>query len=311
MRRRAVVALALAMGAGAMAVCVPRGARADVETVWLPGPARAIPRTASASRDAAVFEYAYGPRAQASIGLEPGVLELRRPWLVTRFGLYALAGLENATNTRVFPPGELWRGLVGVSFAWELPAAARAWLLPGGTLELGLVVGHESDHATASSSSALEPPGPRTIPFGGGGNFVAPDVAVRLPAGRAVTIDLRLADRVYFNALPLLVGARVASDAVAGALHEGLASAASVDVVVRWRALSWAHPIFAAYAEHLFAREPFVDDGGFLRVMAGVALPGRLGEVEPFGSFDAGNGKGLLVERRELRLSVGVRYAPF
>jgi hypothetical protein len=307
--RAARVAAGVLAAALALAAQAPRAARAD--TVWLPGPARAIPRTASASRDAAVFEYAYGPRAQATIGMEPGVLELRRASVVTRFGLYALAGLEDATNTRLFPPAELWRGLVGVSFAWELPAAARAWLVPGSTLELGLVVGHESDHATASSSSALEPPGPRTIPFGGGGNFVAPDVAVRLPAGRTVTIDLRLADRVYFSELPLLVGARAASDAVAGALHEGLASAASADVVVRWRALSWAHPILAAYGEHLFARDPFVDDGGFLRVLAGIALPGRLGEVEPFGSFDAGNGKGLLVERRELRLSVGVRYAPF
>ena len=49
-----------AMLAGGLVLAHARAAAAD--TVWLPGPARGIPRTSSASRDAAVFEYAYGPR---------------------------------------------------------------------------------------------------------------------------------------------------------------------------------------------------------------------------------------------------------
>jgi hypothetical protein len=40
-------------------------------------------------------------------------------------------------------------------------------------------------------------------------------------------------------------------------------------------------------------------------------MPGKVGELEPFGSFDAGNGKGLLIDRREVRVSCGLRYAPF
>ena len=305
-------ARALAALLGCTLSLVTGEARADdVTWVWLPGAARGIPRTSSASRDTPVLEYAYGPRAQASIGVEPGVFEVRRTSTVFRFGLYGLVGLENATSDRFFPPGELWRGLVGVSFALELPRLARDWLVPGSSLEVGLVVGHESDHATVASSSTLAPPGPLAIPFGGGGDYLAPDIAVRLPAGRAVTITLRLEDRIYFNELPLLVGARTASDVVADDLHEGLVNAPGADLVVRWRAVPWAEPQLAVFAEHLFPHDAFVPDGQFLRAMAGVVLPGRVGELEPFASFDGGNGKGLLVQERELRFSVGLRYAPF
>jgi hypothetical protein len=310
MTRRSRLARGLAaVVVAAAAVAVARAARAD-GTTWLPGPARAIPSTTSASRDAPVIEYAYGPRAQASIGAAPGLLEWHQGAVVHRVGFYAMAGLENATSGRFFPPNELWRGLLGASFALELPSLARAWLVPGSDLEVALVVGHESDHATSSSTASLAAPGPRDIPFGGGGNFVAPDVAVRLPVGRTMTLTLRLEDRIYFNELALVAG-RSASDAVAGDLHEGLANAPGADLVVRWAPVPWAQPQLAVFAEHLFAHDAFVDDGGFFRAMAGVVLPGRAGEVEPFGSFDAGNGKGLLVSRRELRLSVGVRYAIF
>jgi len=295
--------------AAAAFLLAPHGALA--QTSWLPGADRAIPRTTSASRDAAVLEYAYGPRAQASLGAEPGLLEVRRPSSTLRLGLYGMVGLENATADRVFPPGELWRGLVGASVALELPRLARAWLVPGSTMEVALVLGHESDHATAGSSSTLPPPGPYAIPFGGGGDFLAPDIAVTLPAGRAVTITLRLQDRIYFNELPLLFGSRTISDSVADGLHEGLLNAPGADLVVRWRAASWARPQVAVFAEHLFAHDAFVPDGQFLRAMAGVVLPGRVGELEPFVSFDGGNGKGLLIQERELRFSVGVRYAPF
>jgi hypothetical protein len=300
--RRACVAAAFAV------LAFVRAAAAD--TIWLPGPARGIPRTASASRDTAVFEYAYGPRAQASIGMEPGLVTFVRPDVVTHVGFYALAALENGTDTRLFPPSELWRGLVGASVTWELPRLARVWLVPGSDLELGLVVGHESDHESAGSTARLETPAQSAIPFGGGGDFLAPDVAASLPWG-PLTITLRLQDRIYWNAFPLVVGARAASDAVASDLHEGLAHAAGADLIVQWRARDWVQPRLAVFAEHLFARDPFVDDGGFLRAMLGAVFPGRVGELEPFGSFDAGNGKGLLVDRREMRLSFGVRYAVF
>ena len=52
-------------------------------------------------------------------------------------------------------------------------------------------------------------------------------------------------------------------------------------------------------------------DGWFVAALAGLAVHGALGEVMPFVSVDAGNDKGLLINRRELRVSIGVRYAPF
>jgi hypothetical protein len=308
MKRALVSAVLLA---GSLVAIDARSDPPSSSTTWLPGADRAIPRTTSASRDTPLLEYAYGPRAQASIGAEPGIVELRGKNTAFRFGLYAMIGLENATSDRVFPPGELWRGLVGATFGLELPTVARAWLVPGSDLEIGLIVGHESDHASVASSSTLAPPGPLAIPFGGGGDFLAPDIAVRLPAGPSFTITMRLQDRIYFNELPLLVGARVASDTIADSVHEGLANAPGADLIVRWRACRWAEPQLALFGEHLFAHDAFVQDGEFFRAMAGVVLPGRVGELEPFASFDGGNGKGLLVQERELRLSVGIRYAPF
>ncbi len=291
------------------ALALPSRAFAGDEFAWLPD-ARAIPRTTSASRDAPVLEYAYGPRAQASIGAEPGLLKYRRGDVATRVSFYAMAALENATESKFFPPNELWRGLVGVTFATEAPRLARAWFGPGSDLELAVVVGHESDHQTANSVVDIGPLPPRAIPFGGGGDFVAPDVAVRLAAG-PLRFVVRLLDRIYFNAFPLLVGDRAASDVVADDLHEGLVNAAGADIVVRWALAPWCQPQLALYGEHLFAHDAFVDDGGFFRAMLGAVLPGALGWLEPFGSFDAGNGKGLIVERRELRLSFGLRYAAF
>jgi hypothetical protein len=291
----------------ALALALPLDARADA--TWLPGPARALPRTTSASRDTPVLEYAYGPRAQASIGAEPGLVELRRDATTLRVGLYAMVALENATATRVFPPSELWRGLVGGSVSLELRRLARVWLGPGDTLELSLTLGHESDHATAGET--VSSPSSRDIPFGAGGNFIAPDIAARYRLGRAVTVLVRLQDRIYWNEFPAMFGARGASDVVADTLHEGLANAPGADIVVRWQAAAWAVPSVALFAEHLFPHDGFVDGGGFFRALGGVVFPGRVGEIEPFASFDAGNGKGLLVERRELRLSAGVRYAFF
>ena len=300
---------ALLFAAALVVPCFTAAARAD--TTWLPGDARAITRSTSASRDAPVFEYAYGPRAQASIGAELGIVEFTRETTTLRIGFYALLALENASSNDVFPPQELWRGLLGAHVALELPRLARAWLVPGSKLEIALVVGREDNHATQAPTPPLAPPGPSAIPFGGGGDFLAPEIAVSLPLGRSLNVVMRLQDRIYWNALPLLVGARVASDAIADGLHEGLANAPGADIIVRWRATPWLAPQLAIFAEHLFPHDAFVEDGSFLRVMAGLVTRGRVGELEPFVSFDGGNGKGLLIEERALRLSVGVRYALF
>jgi hypothetical protein len=297
---RALLALALLAGPAA---------RAD--TSWLPGAARAIPRTDSASRDAALVEIAYGPRAQLSLGGEPGVVEIRGPAATWRLGVYGLVALENGAVDRLFPADEVSRLLLGLSAAVELSAAARAWLPPGGDLEIALVLGYENAHASAFATSFLPPPRAGDIAFGGGGEFLAPEIALRLPLGSDAWLSLRLQDRIYMNQWPLLFGARELSDQIADTLREGLINAPGVDVILGWRATSWGQPQLALYAERLLAHDAFADDGYFVRALGGLVLPGRAGQVEPFVSLDAGNGKGLLINRHELRLSAGVRYALF
>ena len=274
-------------------------------------PARAIVRTDSASRDAALFEAAYGPRSQLSLGLEPGLVEVRRPAVTWRVGVYGAVALENAVSARPAPPDELWRSLLGISVAAELSSAARAWLPPGGDLEVALVLGYENAHASAFTTVILPPPRAGDIAFGGRRSSSRPSIAMHLPLGAKIWMNLRLYDRIYMNEWPLFFGDRTLSDAIADTLHEGLLNAPGLDVVLGWSASSWAQPQLALFAERLFAHDPFADDGVFFRALGGVVMPGRFGRVEPFVSFDAGNGKGLLINRHELRLSLGIRYALF
>jgi len=123
--------------------------------------------------------------------------------------------------------------MVGASLALALPRLAGAWFGPGRDMEIALVVGRESDHATSQSSATLSPPGPRAIPFGAGGDFLGLDAAVSLPVARAMSIVVRFQDRIYLNQLPLIVGDRVVSDIVADGLREGLVNAPAADLVVR------------------------------------------------------------------------------
>jgi hypothetical protein len=74
--RAVVLGAVLVLGA----LLVPGRARADLaprEVRLVPGAAREIGRSDSASRDTPAFEAAYGPRAQTSAGIELGLLRLR------------------------------------------------------------------------------------------------------------------------------------------------------------------------------------------------------------------------------------------
>jgi hypothetical protein len=267
------------------------------DTAFLPGEPRAITRSQSASRDVSVFEYAYGPRAQGQVGADFGIVSVKNKEVAAHVGFHGMIALENGVATKPFPPHELWRGVLGTSLSVSYP---RLKWLPG-VLELSLLLGHESDHEDKQYRGELRPID--RIPYGGGGNYLTPDVAVRLRAG-PLAIIVRLQDRIYTNAFPALLGARVASDQVASSLREGLYHAPGFDLIVRYGI--WSAALFG---ERLIARD--VPDGGFLRFLAGPALPGRVGELQPFVSFDAGNGKGMLIHRREARFSIGVRYALF
>lgn len=254
---------------------------------WLPGAARALSRTDSASRDTPVFEYAYGPRAQASVGAELGVFAARGSRLSGRFGAYGMVCLENGTSEDVFPPHELWRGLVGFSGALSSDWLARRWFGPGSRIEIALVAGHESDH----EDDFRQTPGPRDIPFGGGGDFLAPDLAVRLPLGERADVTVRLQERVY--------------------VRGSLAHAPGADLVLRVRLWPAVQPSLALFGEQIIADDAQAQDTFFARALLSLGFTGTVGVLGPFASFDVGAGKGLLINRREARFSAGVRYAPF
>ena len=293
-----------ALRSAALCACIiammpMRRAAADEERkafVWLPGPAREIPTTTSASRDAPVSAMAYGPRVRGDLAGEFGLFALLGDALEFRFGMRGMIEIEHQDAGLRGPPvpglGKgpmLWRGLYGGSFAFSLPRLGRALGAHGG-FELTAFVGHESDHATDISHPTL-PPG--AIDDGGGGNFVGGDVAVRFPLATALELSLRAQDRHY------LVGV--------------IANAPGLDVVLRFRALPEVQPLLGVFGERLFVHHDRNDakNGHLITALVGVAFPGRAGEVTPFVSLEEGNAKGLLIDRTELRFAAGVRYAPF
>jgi hypothetical protein len=260
-------------------------ARADV--TWLPGPARALDQSWSSLRDAPVFEATFGPRARTSLGIEPGLVLIPVGRHTLRVALYGLVALENHVERRFFPPNELWRGLVGFTTSYSLDG-------PG--VEVTAAVGHESDHADAYLTR-LSPELLRVvyllpyrgIPLGGEGEFgeyAGGDVAFARRVG-GVTLRARILEHAFFHGIvdhqaSAEVGLRVALGAV-----EPFASTSGETIV------AGAHnaPVF--------------------RALAGVAFPGRFGEVSPIGAFETGYGRGYLVNVSNSSFSIGLRYTPF
>ncbi|MFH1436674.1 MAG: hypothetical protein ABIJ56_13270 [Pseudomonadota bacterium] len=254
-------------------------------TTWLPGAARDIPRTDSASRDAPVFEYAYGPAAYDTIGGEWGWLKVKGKHLTFRLAQYAMLPMENYDSKKIFPPGELWRGMTGGSISFSLDSVAKR-LGEGGGLELSVVLSHESDHGELDI-----PEKPTDIPLGGGGQALTPDIAIRIPFNDKVTMIIRVQDRIFLN----------------GALIH----APGADLILRYRLTKTCVPIIAVFAEGIFPGKKEANNGYFVRTLFGLTVPGRIGEATFFFSVDAGNGKGLLINTQGFHISGGVRYAPF
>lgn len=258
----------------------------------------------SASRDAPVFEVAYGPRAQLSIG---GVVPLvRGPRL--ELSLSALAAIENARSEEPIPD-ELGRLAFELRASWRLDAAARRWFGAGGGLAVGVTLGSEGARLLGGVEAELLLPAPQPgdIPFGGGGDWTGFFVAGRVRLGRGVDLLFRGRERVFWNGWPLLFGRRDWSDVVADVLREGLAHAPALEATVVWQATPCVRPLAGIFAEGLFPHDRSADGSGFFRLLAGVGLPLAGREAIPFVSLDAGAGKGLLVNRHEVRLSLGVR----
>jgi hypothetical protein len=255
------------------------------DVTWLPGAGREIRTSLSAWRDAPVLEGAFVPKAQGSVGLELGVVSIRGGSVTWRPGTSFLVALENHQDRQVFPARELWRGLFCLQLAVSFDALGRR-LGTGGALELTLSAGHESDHATDGPNPFPPRPG-RDIPNGGAGNHLSAQLSARMPIHGFVLVT-RLAARGYVD-----------GDFSGGSLAD-----------VEIHRPGGVEPFLSVHAEALVASGSW-DDARRLRVLAGAAFPGVAGSLAVFASLSAGDGYGLLVNRRETQLSAGVRYSPF
>jgi hypothetical protein len=272
---------------------------------WLSGPSREISIADSASPDAPVSSYAYGPRAQASLGGDVALYTLRGPRSTLRLGGDALVVFEDAARRAVLP-GETLRTSFEISGAWALTDFATRAFGQGRELELSLAIGRHSalpmtDFTLGDSFHSDD------VPFGAGGNYLGLDSAFRAPIGHWFVASSRLGFRLYTNAFPDLFGAHEASDTVADSGHEGAEYQAWFEVGLRLHATEWAEPLARLYLDLIEPHDDSAKTLALARLLLGVALPGKSFELTPFTAFEAGHGEGILVNRTELRWSGGVR----
>jgi len=276
-------------------------ARAD----WLTLGSRAIARGDSADPDAPVTGYGYGPRARASLGLDVALLQDARSRRDFRFGLSALYAFENAGKSGILPR-DLARGAFAVSAAFAYSDPLPSLLPRGHVLELGLELGRR----TASSLGAFvlqDAHRPNDVPFGGGGNYLGFDAGVRSAFSSHGVVTSRLTIRSYTNALLDAVGQREASDVVADSLEEGAELSAALETDARWLLGTTVQPTLSLYAEWMEPHDDSAQTLWLARALLGLALPGAAFELEPYLDSEVGHGQGLLVNRTELRLGLGLR----
>jgi len=84
-----------------------------------------------------------------------------------------------------------------------------------------------------------------------------------------------------------------------------------VDFSRRWIASSAMNPFITGFSEKMLARPETADDGYLVRGLAGIAFPGKSGEFSFYLSIDKGNGKGLLINTKENRITSVLRYCTF
>lgn len=274
---------------------------AHAETSWFERDARAIPLSLSASRDAPVFEIAYGPRAYGSLGFAPAIVALRRKSEL-RLGFSGVFSWESDSTSSL--SSLLYRDLETLSLAAAIPD----WLAPDSTFELTSLLGHEGAHQDRDAK--IDAYRTTDIPFGAGGWFVGLDVALRLRPSSRVSFVSRVGERIYLNAFPLWAGEREASNYVADLMGEGLIHAPFAAIELRYRATRAVQPVLSLHGEAMVAHDDSARDAVLGRALLGVGFPGQSLELVPFLAGDAGNGKGFFVNRRELRLSLGVRLVP-
>ncbi len=278
-----------------------QGAQAVGEAEFLPGSSREVTRSTSASLDAPVTTIVFTPRVELKAAADVGLFRWDLSGVALRPGLAGFCDLQYADPGGFWPvpppTGQiLFRGHYEFSVSLSAEHLARKSLGPRGAIEVAILGGHESDHVLGSGgpeSGFVNAPKPGDIVSGGGGNFFGTEVAIRAPMPSAGEVWARIADRRYI-AGPIL--------------HEP-----SIEGGLRWHLWPHAEPVVSVFFEGLLVdpNQNAGRNGGDGELLAGVAFPGRWGELTPFASAQVGNQKGLLINHREFDVVLGVRYAPF
>jgi len=270
---------------------------------WLPGDAREVSHSSSASRDTAAVEAIVAPRFSVTLGSELGLVAWRESGLTLRVGALALFGLESRTRSkRLLPaPGgdsDLWRGILGYELALSFDRVARLALGEHGGLEVALGYYHESDHHTASNDPVTPGLGPDHPDLRGRpqiGNSLSADFASRIQAG-SLELILRHQSKLFVN------GTATASTPFQAGTAQEL-------VLQLHQAVRGVTPFWSGAAEVLLAKGRAATRD--FRTLLGVSLPGVRGELRLYASFDAGAEKGLLITEQQTALGAGFRYTPF
>jgi hypothetical protein len=272
---------------------------------WFQLGARALPPGDSAAPDAPVLGVGYGPRAQSRLGLDVAVATARRETRTLRLGFSALVAFDNSVSRSPLA-GELGSTAIELSLAWALDAWALRRLGPRGVLELALVLGRRTAFST-ERTVLLDPYRTDDVPFGAGGTSLGGSAQGRLGLAAAWDLTVRAGLRVYLNTFADLAGSREVSDAIADLFHEGAAWQTSLEAAIARRLGETARLRAAVYLETIGPHDDTGKQLWLARLELGPAFAAHAFAILPFVDLDAGHGPSLLVNRTELRATVGVK----
>jgi hypothetical protein len=269
------------------------------------GGSHALPQGDSASPDAPASFVSYGPRMDAGLGLDLGVLVLQGYASTFRLGLVALVAFANTTSSAPVA-GDIVRTQFALGPSWSLDRWAREHWGARGVLDFGVSLGRRSAFATEGYWLQDEVR-QGDVPFGAGGGYLGFSAEARQTLSPVWDLSSRWSFRGYTNAWPDWFGAHEVADGVADALYEGASSQASIDVGLRWHWRETVQPVLWFYGDLIDGH----DDNARLLWLTKLQLGGAIAadklEWLPFTALEAGHGAGLLVNRTELRLNLGVK----
>lgn len=272
---------------------------------WLQLGARALPSGESAAPDAPALGLGYGPRAKSRLGGDLAVVTWRGETRTRRLGFAALVAFDNSVSRSPLA-GELGSTKIEISLAWSLDAWAQRRLGPRGVFELAAVAGRRTAFAT-ERTILLDPFRSDDVPFGAGGTYLGGEAQARLGLAAAWDATFRLGLDVYLNGFADLFGQHEASDVIADYLHEGGAWQTSIEAALERRLGETARVRAGAYAETIGAHDDTGKQLWLARLELGPAFAARTFVFSTFVDLDAGHGPSLLVNRTELRATVGVK----